>query len=83
MKAFTDKLKPTGCLECISGDMVGIMMDFLAFGGTLISYGALAHERIGNINNMALMARALKLEGYILDVNTLSRMNDEEFAAFA
>ena len=40
-------------------------------------------QRAGNISNMAVMSRALKLEGYILDVNTVSKMDDEEFQEFA
>ena len=66
MTAITDKLKPTGCLEAISGEMAGTMMNFLAFGGTLISYGLLSDAPVGNINNMILMGKNLKLEGYLL-----------------
>ena len=42
MGKICKELKPTACFECISGDMVGIMMDFLAPGGTLILYGNLS-----------------------------------------
>jgi len=51
------KLRPTACLECISGDMTGLMCQFLGLGGTVILYGLLSEEPAGNINTINFLAR--------------------------
>ena len=60
------KMRPQACLECISGDMTGTMCDFLGYGGTIILYGTLSEKPAGNINTIAFIGKALKMEGYIL-----------------
>ena len=62
------KLKPLACLECISGDMTGTMLDFMGFGSTLILYGTLSEKPAGNINTIAFIGKNCKLEGYLLSV---------------
>ena len=42
MSGICKKLNPTGCFECIGGDMTGEMMNFLSPGGTCILYGLLS-----------------------------------------
>jgi len=67
------KLRPTGCLECISGDMTGQMCDFLGFGATVILYGTLSEKPAGGINTIAFIGKNLKIEGYLL-TNDLTKM---------
>ena len=64
------KLKPSACLDAISGDMTGTIMNFLQPGGTMIVYGLLSEQNCGNIDNMALMTKQIKLEGYLLGDTT-------------
>ena len=73
MEKLCSDLKPMACLECIAGEMTGVMMEFLAFGGTLILYGSLSQEALNNIGVGNLMYRGLKIEGYVLTVNTLMK----------
>ncbi len=65
MLDICNELKPTGCLECISGDMVGDMIDFLHFGGTMFLYGILSGEKATNINTGAMIQKNLTIKGYI------------------
>jgi len=43
------KLRPSSCLECISGDMTGDMLEYMDFRSTLILYGLLSEKPAGNI----------------------------------
>jgi len=36
------KLRPEACLECVSGQTTGEMLDYMGFGSTLILYGLLS-----------------------------------------
>ena len=68
------KLRPTACLECVSGEMTGTMCDFLGFGSTVILYGTLSEKPAGNINTIAFIGKDMKLEGYLLNI-ALSKMS--------
>ena len=51
------KLKPTACLDAIAGKMTGTIMSFLEFGGTMIVYGLLSEENVGDIGNLEVMTK--------------------------
>ena len=36
------KLKPTACLECISGNTTGEMLEYMGYKSTLLLYGLLS-----------------------------------------
>ena len=55
MGKLAAKLKPSCCLEAIAGEMTGTIMNFLEFGGTMIVYGLLSEDNVGNMENMAFM----------------------------
>merc|ERR1712060_272975 len=76
------QLKPTACLECISGEMTGTMCDFLGFGSTVILYGTLSEKPAGKINTIAFIGKNLKIEGYLL-FNDLSKLSLFEYAELA
>ena len=82
MGAACMRLKPTGCLECISGEMTGQMCDFLGFGATVILYGTLSEKPAGGINTIAFIGKNLKLEGYLLS-NDLAKMTLFQYVEFA
>lgn len=60
------KHKPSTCLECISGDFTGLMLEFLGFQGTLILYGLLSDKPAGNIQTINFLGKAQVLESFIL-----------------
>ena len=60
------KLKPTGCLECISADMTGLMCEFLGFGGTVLLYGLLSEKPAGGIDTIGFIGKNLTLESFLL-----------------
>lgn len=66
MGKLAKKLKPSTCLEAIAGDMTGTIMDFLQPGGTMIVYGLLSEENVGNIATGAFLGKQIALEGYLL-----------------
>ena len=66
MGKICKELKPTACLECIAGEMTGIMMEFLHNGGTMILYGSLEQKPLSGVPVGILMNNNLKLEGYML-----------------
>ena len=72
MGEVCNKLKPTGFLDAVSGDMLGEIMNFLSYGGTCIVYGLLSEKPGGNINNFAFIGNNLKIESFILGITTNS-----------
>ena len=80
MAKICGELKPTGCLECISGSMVGDMMNCLAPGGTLILYGTLSEEKPVIDNSM--ITKGHRIEGFLLN-QALAKMDLEEFKKFS
>ena len=67
MGAVCIRLKPKVCLECISGGMTGLMMDFLTFESTVILYGLLSDQPAGNINTLMFIAKNQTLESFLLN----------------
>lgn len=58
LSALSAKLKPSSCLECISGDTTGEMLDYLGFKSTLILYGLLSDKPAGNISVIQFIGKA-------------------------
>ena len=61
------KLRPSVCLECIAGDVVGEMLDYMGFGSTVIIYGMLSEKRAGNIAPVAFIGKNQKIEAFLLN----------------
>jgi len=83
MGEICTKLNPTGCLECISGDMAGDMFNFVGRGGTIVMYGGLSGQKVQNINNFALITKGIRMEGYMLTTNTLDKLDLKQFQEFS
>ena len=66
MKMICTELKPTGCLDCVSGEMVGKMFGFLSFGGLIILYGVLSGENAGSIKPFELITKGIRMEAFML-----------------
>ena len=75
------KLKPTGCLECISADMTGLMCEFLGFGGTVLLYGLLSEKPAGGIDTIGFIGKNLTLESFLL-TNYLQEKTLTEYLEF-
>ncbi len=52
------KAKPSTCLECISGDTTGEMLEYLGFKSTLILYGLLSDMPAGGIKTIPFIGKA-------------------------
>jgi hypothetical protein len=52
------QLKPSSCLECISGDTTGEMLEYLGFKSTLILYGLLSDQPAGGIKTIPFIGKA-------------------------
>ena len=60
------KLKPSTCFECISGNTTGEMLEYLGFGSTLILYGLLSDQPAGGIKVIPFIGKAQTLESFLL-----------------
>lgn len=56
------------CLECISGNTTGEMLDYMTFGSTLILYGTLSEQPAGGINTIGFIGKNQKIEPFLLNV---------------
>ena len=72
-------LKPSVCLECISGESTGDMLEYLTFGGTLILYGLLSERPAGNIDTIGFIGKNLTIESYLL-TNEIAKMPLSKYA---
>lgn len=79
--AMCMKLKPTGCLECISADMTGLMCEFLGFGGTVLLYGLLSEKPAGGIETIGFIGKNLTLESFLL-TNYLQQKSLTQYLEF-
>lgn len=58
MSKLSLQLKPMVCLECISGSITGVMLDYMGFGSTLILYGQLeVDSKAGNISTLKFIGK--------------------------
>ena len=62
------KLKPSTCLECISGSTTGEVLEYLGFKSTLILYGLLSGEPAGGIKTIPFIGKAQTIESFLLFV---------------
>jgi len=67
------QLRPTVCLESISGTTTGEMLEYLGFGGTLILYGLLSEQPAGGIDTIGFIGKNLRIESYML-VNEVAKL---------
>lgn len=82
MHAAVKETKASVALECIAGDSVGEMCDYLGFNSTVIVYGLLSEKPIGNINPLLLIGRCQKIEGFMLP-NYMATLKPEKAMDFA
>ena len=59
--------KPLVCLECISGDTTGDMLQCLTYGSTLLLYGILSDKPAGNIQTIHFIGKAQTIESFLLN----------------
>lgn len=53
-------------MECVSGPIVGKIVDALPPKSTIISYGNLSEEKMNGISSLKLISLDLKIEGFLL-----------------
>ena len=58
MKKICLKLKPSTCLEAVSGEMTGQMLEMMGFKSTLIIYGLLSDKPAGGIQTIGFLGKA-------------------------
>ena len=76
--AIAMKTRPSTCLECISADMTGLMMEFLGFGSTVLLYGLLSDKPAGGINTIGFIGKNMTLESFLL-TNVLAKKSLAEY----
>jgi hypothetical protein len=55
---YSQKVKPSTCLECIGGDTTGEMLDYIGFGSTLILYGVLSDKPASGVKVIHFIGKA-------------------------
>jgi len=76
------KLKPSTCLECVSGDVTGTILEFMGYKSTLILYGILSDKPAGNINTISFIGKAQTIEGFILNQYLATKSLSQFFEIF-
>ncbi|TNV77295.1 hypothetical protein FGO68_gene15628 [Halteria grandinella] len=66
LKALAKTLQATVALECVAGPMTGHISDCLPPLSTIIQYGQLSEQKMEGINPMQVIAKGLKVEGFLL-----------------
>jgi len=61
------KLRPQTCLECVSGDTTGQILEFMGFESTLILYGLLSDKPAGGINTIGFIGKSQTIESFLLN----------------
>lgn len=72
------RLKPTGCLECISGSTTGTMLEFMGYNSTLILYGLLSEKPVSNIQTINFIGKNQTIESFLL-TNYLAELSLMEY----
>jgi len=75
------QIKPSVCLECISGETTGEMLEYLTFGGTLMLYGLLSEKPAGGIDTIGFIGKSLTIESYLL-TNHIAQMPLSKYLEF-
>ena len=65
-KNLAKELKATACIECISGETTGRLMECLPSRSTVVFYGALSEKGASAIDPLLMIGRNYKLEGFVL-----------------
>ena len=66
LKALIEQKKPNVCLECVSGELTGQILNIMPRRAVSILYGALSLEGPWGINVMNFLYQNKKLESFIL-----------------
>lgn len=66
LKDLCKKLRANVCLECVAGPIVGQIVEAIQPKGTIIAYGNLSEQKMSGISPLKLMAKDIKLEGFLL-----------------
>lgn len=66
MLTLCAKLKPSSCLECISGEVTGEMLEYMGYKSTLILYGLLSDQPAGGIKTIPFIGKAQTIESFLL-----------------
>lgn len=57
MQTVCKELNPTVCLECIAGGVVNQMLGFMGLNSTVVLYGYLSEQPVGEINALTLLSK--------------------------
>lgn len=63
---MANKLEAKVCLECIGGEITGTIISCMPAQSKAIVYGGLSGQAVGNFGLMDLIAKDMKLEGFLL-----------------
>ncbi|CDW81714.1 zinc-binding dehydrogenase family protein [Stylonychia lemnae] len=66
LQSLCKKLNATVVFECVSGPVVGVIMNAIPPKSTLISYGNLSEQKMSGINTFKLIGLEIKIEGFLL-----------------
>mmetsp|Transcript_36389 Transcript_36389/g.35272 ORF Transcript_36389/g.35272 Transcript_36389/m.35272 type:complete len:124 (+) Transcript_36389:290-661(+) len=66
LKELTKELEASVVLECVSGPIVGQIVDALPKNGIIITYGQLSEEKMSGISPLMFMGKNLTIEGFLL-----------------
>ena len=66
MAKLCARMRPKTCLECVSGDMTGQILEYMGFDTTLILYGLLSDKPAGGINVIGFIGKQQTIESFLL-----------------
>ena len=66
LERLVNQLNVSVCLEAVSGEMTGRIMQALPKKGVVIQYGLLSEKKVGPINPLKMIFKAYRLEGFLL-----------------
>ena len=67
LSVLCKKLKPTECLECVGGPIVGTILECMGSRSTIHFYGALSESGPTDIDALKMIGRNQKVSGWILN----------------
>jgi NADPH2:quinone reductase len=66
LKDLSKKLDARVCLEAISGEMTGKIINQMPPNSNVILYGGLSEQDVSHIKPAALLGKGIRLEGFML-----------------
>jgi NADPH:quinone reductase-like Zn-dependent oxidoreductase len=81
MGMICSKLRPEACLECVSGQTTGEMLDYMGFESTLILYGLLSDMPAGGIKTIGFIGKSQTIESFLL-TNYLAKKTLTQYIDF-